>query len=90
MFIHTHIHILNTQIHVHTGDAAPAVAAVAASVGVDDPAAIHAQVKPGGKAAVVRELKQQGRVVAMVGDGVNDAAALAEVCCGYMWAWSLL
>ena len=55
------------------------MAAVAAQVGVTKSDSVHAEVKPGGKAAVVRALRAQGRAVAMVGDGVNDAAALAEV-----------
>lgn len=40
---------------------------------------MHAGVKPAGKAELVRSLQQQGHCVAMVGDGINDAGALAEV-----------
>ena len=64
-----------------TGDAAPIAAAVAAEVGID-PADVFAEVLPAGKVAVVRALQADGRVVAMVGDGVNDAAALAQADLG--------
>jgi P-type Cu+ transporter len=58
-----------------TGDNARAAAAVAALVGIDN---VIAEVPPAGKAAAIRQLQAAGRVVAMVGDGVNDAAALAQ------------
>ncbi|HUX69884.1 MAG TPA: heavy metal translocating P-type ATPase [Cellulomonadaceae bacterium] len=57
-----------------TGDNVRAARAVAAEVGIDE---VIAEVMPAGKVNVVRDLQAQGRVVAMVGDGVNDAAALA-------------
>jgi P-type Cu+ transporter len=59
-----------------SGDAPGAVAAVAAAVGIP-PASTAACVKPRGKAAIVGRLQAAGHAVGMVGDGVNDAAALA-------------
>ena len=62
-----------------TGDNEGAAARVAAEVGIDQ---VHAGVTPGGKLDAIRALQQEGRVVAMVGDGVNDAAALAATDLG--------
>ncbi|MFE0736206.1 heavy metal translocating P-type ATPase [Streptomyces sp. NPDC058855] len=62
-----------------TGDHRAAAEAVAAEVGIDE---VIAEVLPEEKAGVIRRLRAEGRTVAMVGDGVNDAAALATADLG--------
>ena len=67
--------------HLLTGDNQGAAEAVAAEVGID-PANVTAGVLPEDKVDVVKRLQDEGKHVAMVGDGVNDAAALAQADLG--------
>jgi P-type Cu+ transporter len=67
------------RIVMLTGDSRTTAEAVGRMLGLDD---IAAEVLPDQKAAVVRDLQQKGRVVAMAGDGINDAPALAQAQIG--------
>lgn len=73
------LHAMGLTTMLLTGDNRAAAAAVAKKVGIER---FHAEVLPGGKAEVVRQLQSEGNVVAMIGDGVNDAPALAQADLG--------
>ncbi|MGB2768073.1 MAG: HAD-IC family P-type ATPase, partial [Propionicimonas sp.] len=73
------LHDRNVEVVMITGDAEAVAASVAAELGIDR---YFAGVRPADKSAKVQQLQGEGRRVAMVGDGVNDAPALARADVG--------
>jgi len=73
------LHKEGLRIVMLTGDSRTTAEAVARKLGIDE---IRAEVLPAEKSRVVKELQSQGRIVAMAGDGVNDAPALAQAQVG--------
>ncbi|MDP2220667.1 MAG: heavy metal translocating P-type ATPase [Hydrogenophaga sp.] len=67
------------RIVMATGDGLTTAQAVAARLGIDE---VHGEVKPADKLLLVERLQKEGRVVAMAGDGINDAPALAKADVG--------
>jgi Cu+-exporting ATPase len=73
------LHSAGVRVVMLTGDSRSTAEAVARRLGIDE---VEAEVLPGQKRDVVKRLKANGRKVAMAGDGVNDAPALAEADVG--------
>jgi Cu+-exporting ATPase len=73
------LHAQRLRIVMLTGDNQSTADVVARSLGIDE---VHAEVQPQDKRAVVQALQRSGHLVAMAGDGVNDAPALAEASVG--------
>jgi P-type Cu+ transporter len=70
---------MGLRVAMLTGDSRAAAGHIAHAAGIDD---IHAELLPQDKLAAIRSLQGEGRSVAMIGDGINDAAALAQADAG--------
>ena len=73
------LHAEGLKVVMLTGDSAGTAQAVANKIGIDK---VHADVSPEDKNRIVRELQEAGEIVAMAGDGINDAPALAQADVG--------
>jgi Cu+-exporting ATPase len=77
------LHAAGIRVIVLTGDSRSTAEAVARKLQLDE---VRAEVLPADKAKVIQELQSQGRIVAMAGDGINDAPALAQAHVGIAMA----
>lgn len=75
----TTLRLAGIRVIMATGDGLTTARAVAATLGIDE---VYGEVKPADKLALVEKLQGEGRVVAMAGDGINDAPALAKADIG--------
>jgi Cu+-exporting ATPase len=73
------LHEAGIRVVMLTGDSEATARAVAHTLGIDE---VVAEVLPAGKSAVIERLQAEGRIVAMAGDGINDAPALARAHVG--------
>ena len=73
------LHDMGLKVIMATGDNRKTAEAVARELGIDE---VRAELTPQGKHELVRQLKAEGKIVAMAGDGINDAPALAEAHVG--------
>jgi Cu+-exporting ATPase len=73
------LHALGLKVAMVTGDSRRTAEAIAAELGIDE---VVAEVLPDGKVEAIRRLREGGRLVSFVGDGINDAPALAEADVG--------
>jgi Cu+-exporting ATPase len=73
------LHASGLRIVMATGDGLTTAKAVGAKLGIDE---VHGEVKPADKLALVERLQNEGHIVAMAGDGINDAPALAKADVG--------
>jgi Cu2+-exporting ATPase len=69
------LHSMGIEVHMLTGDNEKTAAKIAAETGIDS---YRAEVLPQDKHDFIKELQKQGKIVAMVGDGINDSQALAQ------------